>query len=245
MEQIILKKAQIILGIGIFLILIAPYFFTRVGYVIFDESTGPIGDTIGGITSPIASLIGSVLVFYALKAQIDANKVIQQQISRQKREDGKRQVLQYINQQIEIIRKDIGSFSITDKVSQGFEEPDKYIVKTGLAAISKYVEELQYFGERDHGEPIYESNPTLAQFYYLLELISQLAFKINKEKINKRDRKFYLAVLRYEYKTKIRAVFKANEEYRMSNIEPCGKCGKRHTGILMRFLKLLIRLIKI
>lgn len=231
MKKEILQKAQITITIGIVLMLGAPFLLTITGLLPFNSSTASIGDTIGGITAPIASLIGSILVFYALKAQIDANKAIQQQIDRQKREEGKQQTLQYIGQQVDIVRKDIESFSLVYNVGSEFGGSSQYMVKTGLEAISEYVRRLQYFGETEHNGLIHESNPRLAQFYYLLELINQLITKINKERINKRDKMFFLKVIGYEYKTKIRAAFKANEQFRMSNVEPCVNCGKKHTGI--------------
>lgn len=72
--------ASIILVLSIF----APYLFTKLAWgVEFGEDTAPIGDTIGGITAPFLSLLGSILVFAALKAQIDANSAVQKQFEKQ------------------------------------------------------------------------------------------------------------------------------------------------------------------
>jgi uncharacterized protein YqgC (DUF456 family) len=43
--------------------------------------TGQIGDTIGGITGPFINLLAAVLVYLAFKAQIDANKLNEEQHS--------------------------------------------------------------------------------------------------------------------------------------------------------------------
>ncbi|HNR21033.1 MAG TPA: hypothetical protein PKN75_14555 [Bacteroidia bacterium] len=77
-------KAVKLLLIGILLTIIAPYFLTRSWGLLDFSSTGQIGDTIGGITAPITSLIGAILVYFALKEQIKANKIIQDQVSDQK-----------------------------------------------------------------------------------------------------------------------------------------------------------------
>ncbi|MDH4474140.1 MAG: putative phage abortive infection protein [Fluviicola sp.] len=53
-------------------------------------SAGIMGDTIGGLTSPFLSIAGSILVFAALKAQIEANKVVQDQFQIQRQENDKR-----------------------------------------------------------------------------------------------------------------------------------------------------------
>ncbi|MEZ7514093.1 putative phage abortive infection protein [Flavobacterium frigidarium] len=77
------KKEKIsFLIIGI-LICFLPYLFTRDFNIITFNDTGNIGDTIGGVTAPFLSFFGSILVFLALKAQIDANEEIKIQFQRQ------------------------------------------------------------------------------------------------------------------------------------------------------------------
>ena len=43
---------------------------------------GVVGDMIGGITNPISQLIGSILLYLALKAQLSANGIVQNQIEK-------------------------------------------------------------------------------------------------------------------------------------------------------------------
>lgn len=69
---------------------ITPILFTGQDYTHFSSNTGFIGDTIGGLTAPFLSLGGSILVFAALKAQIDANKAVQDQFVSQQKENNKR-----------------------------------------------------------------------------------------------------------------------------------------------------------
>lgn len=45
-------------------------------------SYGVVGDAIGGITNPISQLIGSILLYLALKAQLSANTIVQNQIEK-------------------------------------------------------------------------------------------------------------------------------------------------------------------
>ncbi|KQD42235.1 hypothetical protein APD12_07240 [Acinetobacter pittii] len=42
---------------------------------------GEIGDVLGGISSPFLQILGSVLLFLVLKAQIDANGILHQLLS--------------------------------------------------------------------------------------------------------------------------------------------------------------------
>ncbi|MGV3609623.1 MAG: hypothetical protein ACO1N0_01655 [Fluviicola sp.] len=76
------KEVTIFIVIGILLIL-GPEIFTLIlGYNSF-IGIGEIGDTFGGLTSPFLSYFGSILVFLALKAQIEANNKIAQQFEEQ------------------------------------------------------------------------------------------------------------------------------------------------------------------
>jgi len=72
-----IKNNFVILILGIILIFISLYIFTRPAiFSAWDfSSTGQIGDTIGGITGPIINLIGAFLVYTSFQAQIRANKI--------------------------------------------------------------------------------------------------------------------------------------------------------------------------
>lgn len=74
----IINYQFILLTIGCVLVLFASTFlFTRPAIwssFNFNE-TGQIGDTIGGITAPIINVIGSILIYFSFKAQINANNL--------------------------------------------------------------------------------------------------------------------------------------------------------------------------
>lgn len=57
---------------------------------------GVVGDAIGGITNPISQLIGSILLYLALKAQLSANGIVQNQIEK----DNIKEEQQHITEQI-------------------------------------------------------------------------------------------------------------------------------------------------
>lgn len=82
-------EKYIFLGVGFALILL-PLIFTwdYISWISF-KGKGEIGDTIGGITAPFIGFGGSILVYLALKAQIDANTKIQDQFNEQKKNDYK------------------------------------------------------------------------------------------------------------------------------------------------------------
>ncbi len=69
------------------IIIVLPIALTQFYVGIDFSNTGNIGDTIGGITAPFLSLMGSILVFVAFKEQIRANKLINDQFLEQQYEN--------------------------------------------------------------------------------------------------------------------------------------------------------------
>lgn len=70
------KHSTKILFFGLILIIVSPLFLTLPAiskYLDFSK-TGQIGDTIGGITSPIINFLGAVLVYISFKSQQRANE---------------------------------------------------------------------------------------------------------------------------------------------------------------------------
>ena len=68
---------------GAALTVAAPIVFTWT-YGVQIDSKGEIGSVLGGITAPVVGLLGAILVYYALKEQIAANKLINDQFEQQK-----------------------------------------------------------------------------------------------------------------------------------------------------------------
>lgn len=68
-------ELYIFIGFGILLFII-PYLFTR-SWGIFPIDD--VGGTVGGVTAPFLGFFGSILVYLALKAQVKANELINEQ----------------------------------------------------------------------------------------------------------------------------------------------------------------------
>ncbi len=81
--------------VGVILVIFAPMLITSEGNwnTVDFTGTGQIGDTIGGITAPIVGLLGALLVYLALRAQIQANIAIQQQIDLQNEKEKRKEFI--------------------------------------------------------------------------------------------------------------------------------------------------------
>lgn len=93
-------SAHIVLFVGILCAVLAPIIFTQSlnwcnSFDFTIDNKGDIGDAIGGITAPIVGIMGAFLVYLALKEQVKANTLIQEQL-----------YFQYLSEQIQRLEDD-------------------------------------------------------------------------------------------------------------------------------------------
>lgn len=100
-----------ILGCSFVLIIfIIPFILTRtwgLDCMAFTESTGWIGDTLGGITAPFIGFVNIILLIWTLQKQIEFNK---EQLKTQKDEQFKAAFFQMVQTQRELLHEVSGKF---------------------------------------------------------------------------------------------------------------------------------------
>jgi hypothetical protein len=100
-----LSIAKILIATSIILCFGAPFLLTRVTcFPDFTSGTAAVGDTIGGILSPLIGLLGAILVYLALKEQVAASSSVNQQILEQKESAQLNKYLDYLIKSIENFR---------------------------------------------------------------------------------------------------------------------------------------------
>ncbi|HMG14554.1 MAG TPA: hypothetical protein VK590_03840 [Saprospiraceae bacterium] len=222
-----LKRIFWIFIIGSIIILCAPFLLTHLPpLILFDKMDGNIGDTIGGITAPLASLLGSVLVFYALKAQINANKIIQDQINDQKTNDENRRRVQYISEKIQMIRNDINDFSYTIMPMRDVKSQYK-----GSDAFSMFVSDLFEFIKIKKVKA-FDGFPKLSELNYLLNSIYLLLQDIDNENIAKSEKDFFYSLIQYQYSSKVNPAFKDIILMRNQFFEQAGNLSQDHVNTM-------------
>lgn len=233
-----MKNEKTILRImfaGILLIVMTPFLFTHFGFgVDFTSSnTNNIGGTIGGITAPFTGTLGSILVYFALKEQVTANKLIQKQLDEQKQSDEESKVVTYLKHQLETIIKDIEEFSLSyernKQVGNGKTEKTSGLI-TGSEAIFKYLSgylQADTHHDLDYSNRFYQ----VKNIKYYISLINELVTSINSENIPAKDKSFLTSAIKYHYITKVKPQFDKFESNKTSNTEECKKCGIKHFGI--------------
>lgn len=224
----ILNKAKWFLGIGIVIILSAPFLLTREYFwekFNFSE-TGQIGDTIGGITAPFLNLIGAFLVFYALKAQVKANELIQIQIDKENDEKECENETQNLNQLYSYLTDNINSFQFK---SLPFED---------LRNINeKDIQETHYGGDaffclfsqircHYHGSDYdLKNNQSVSELLSILQVMDILLEKLRNSKSKNKEILTTLTKHLFEYKVITRIREESNEELIH---QFCGICDCNH-----------------
>lgn len=242
MRKINPKNILIIFFIGIALVVLAPLLFTRDWTNFSFINTGQIGDTIGGITAPITSLIGSVLVYFALKAQIEANEQINEQIREQKESDLYSKKINYISEQINLIRIEISDFSEIELkrliISRNAITPgnrnsadtNNHLIIKGPDALDYYLNRFCVEASHSYFERL-QLSPKLITVINLLQLIESIANSIFTQGLKAPDKINLSNVLSFHFNSKIFPTINTKRDYNITESLECKSCGKKHFGI--------------
>lgn len=152
------RSFWIVLIIGSFLMVVSPWIFTQHWFgqfFKFGEATGPIGDTVGGLTAPIIGLMSAILVYLTLHEQVKANEMQRRAIAKQSQENILSQELTEIREGLNKIEKEMNNWSYEFKEVLGKvngEESTKkptyhdllgYLIKTKFTDKDKVIKFIQ------------------------------------------------------------------------------------------------------
>ena len=235
-----MKNEKIVLWvmvIGILCIVITPYLFTHLGFGVdfTSANTNNIGGTIGGITAPFTGLLGALLVYFALKEQVKANNLIQEQLDAQKVTAEESKVVNYLRQQLEIIINDIDGFHYQSK---SLKPNSEIRVVTGSDAISLLLR-LYLVEGRPHDYNLSKEVYQIANIKLFLRMIDETVKDIQTENIPEKDKHYLANGIKYQYSTKIKPHFDKLEEHKSSNTEICRQCGIKHYGVPDEFFEII------
>jgi hypothetical protein len=192
-----LKRAKVFFCFGVVFVLLAPFLFTlnSCWSGLNFTATGQIGDTIGGITSPIVNLIGAVLVYYALKAQTQANLMVQDQFDEQKIKDNLQNESNDINQLYGNLKDSIDSFRFFTLDRNEFGNGE-YL--EGSEAIYKLFNDFYCNYHEDEEEM--KCNPKLTELISILEICDVILSKLKDSKIPNREVMRMLTIHQFQYR---------------------------------------------
>jgi hypothetical protein len=213
-----LTIGTIVLLIGTIVAFLAPYILTRGLLGVSFAETGQIGDTIGGLTAPFINLLSAILVYLALYAQVEANKLIQDQIADQKLNEIKQKNFANILEMYNQVKTDFDNFSFTSRFMDG-----------NTKTYSKGSESIEFFFpnfirlECPRIASVYEEpNFTEAKrcfFFHLIKNLNSLLKKINNTSLSKIDKETLTNLAVFIFQTRLE-IFLPNK---------CHNCETSHS----------------
>lgn len=214
----LLRIALIVLIIGIACIVIVPLIFTQSGFSL--DETGELGDTIGGITAPISSLVGSVLVFLALKGQVLTNKITQEQIRDQRLEEQRKKETMYVSDLYRYFLNSIKSYET--RYHRGYKAIRKVMNMLAVTEQKQAHDENRlYYG-------------TAAELFNILKIGKLFLEQINKSRLDDHDKRYFKELVKHHYDSFILPyIAKDNEN------PDCAVCGESHNGVPLKMLALI------
>jgi len=236
-----LGRAKWLLLIGGLVILIMPFLLTEHFFherFNFSE-TGQIGDTIGGITAPFLNLIGAVLVFYALQAQVKANELIQYQIDKDNDAKDCENEAQNLNQLYSYLTDNINSFHFTTlpiEQLKNLEYIDTKIEYSGGDAFYHLFSQIRchYHGTQDE----LHANQSVSELLSILKIMDLLLDKLKNTKSKNKEILTTLVKHLFDYKiiTRIR-----EESEEQLQVIFCDECECNH-GLPDELRKLIVQI---
>ncbi|MDP1817558.1 MAG: hypothetical protein Q8K92_24070 [Leadbetterella sp.] len=224
----ILDKAKWLLGIGILVILIMPFLLT---FEFFHErfnfsETGQIGDTIGGITAPFLNLIGAFLIFYALKAQVTANELVQRQIDKENDNKECETEAKNLNQLYSYLLDSINSFKFTTLPLEDLRNTENIDTEVEYSGGDAFYHLFSQIRCHYHGTPEeLHKTQSVSELMSVLKIMHLILEKLKYTKSNNKEIIETLTKNLFDYKiiTRIR-----DEEIETLRVEFCETCQCNH-----------------
>lgn len=177
------KRVVLIMIIGAIALISLPIFATQLDWFCDFTKTGSIGDTVGGLTAPVIGVISALLIYFSFRAQINANRIIQNQINDQKKDEIEKKEFNYQMEIYKHIKESIEQFTYT----VGNDEIN------GRDAISKFFDDYTNIKKRLVITSSYK------RFHGIIDLFKILVQKIENSKEQKIDFDLVLTLVDYQY----------------------------------------------
>lgn len=232
-----IRIASVILSIGFIITILAPSILSiKSTYFTFDENTASIGDTIGGITSPITNILGSILIFLALKAQLKANEIIQTQIEDQKLKENQKENSTQLHRLYNTLESNVKNYSF-----KGFNEEDCDKVHKGSDGIHKFFSTIRCNFHQDE-ESLLETT-CVTELLSILQICSMILKKLENSYLEDKELLHTLTKHQFDYR-----IMPALRNLNDTDLTPyyCEECYCTHgiPHVLLTEIKEIQRLLK-
>lgn len=157
------------------------------GYLNYLTTIGQIGDIIGGSTAPFLSLIGSCLVYFALKSQVQANELLQGEINEGKAERRLAEEAENLNNIYLYLEENINSFTFKS-FPEEYIDPGEITTDEEFKGGSAFKHFFLQIRCHYHGDQEYvDEHQAVAEVMSILTLMDLLLKKLLECKCSNRE----------------------------------------------------------
>lgn len=211
-----------LLIIGILLTIIVPLMvpLLPLGHL---KEYGPVGDAFGGVANPIAQIVGFVLLYRALRAQINANSILQMQINDENSKEMQERGVKHVHELYTFLENNINSFSYENK----FEGTNGIQVLHGRRAIRCFIDDIEDMNIDLHNAEQLLQQDGVREILSILRIAENIFDRIGHADINENDKLFYIDLMKHELTFSIFPYTDLDESANLK-LELCGDCHKFH-----------------
>ncbi len=184
---------------------------------------GTIGDAFGGIANPIAQIVGFILLYRALRAQINANSILQAQINAENSKEMQRRAVKHVHELYTFLENNINSFSYEDK----FEGTGGMQVLHGRRAIRCFIDDIEDMNIDLHNVEQLLQHDGVREILSILRIAENIFDRINHADIGEHDKLFYIDLMKHELTFSIFPYTDLDDSANLK-LELCSECHKFH-----------------
>lgn len=184
---------------------------------------GDIGDAFGGIANPIAQIVGFVLLYLALRAQINANSILQMRVNAENIKEMQRRSVKLIHELYTFLENNINTFSYEDK----FEGMNGMQVLHGRRAIRCFIDDIEDMNIDLHNAEQLLQKDGVREILSILRIAENILDRINHADIDENDKLFYIDLMKHELTFSIFPYTDLDESANLK-LEICEECHVPH-----------------
>jgi hypothetical protein len=163
-----------------------PSIFARLNF----SETGQIGDTIGGLTSPVIGFLGAILVYFSFQQQLKANELQREALDNEITRSQQDRRYNAISHDVDVLREEINSYQM---------------FKSDLMGTNAIYSFKEIFLQETQKEKIIEvlNSEPFKNFYFLIATAGYIFIEINRSKIDVMEKIQLQKKLIYLYTSKL------------------------------------------
>lgn len=184
---------------------------------------GTVGDAFGGIANPIAQIVGFILLYRALRAQIKANSILRMQIKAENHKEKQRRGIKHLQELYAFLENNIKNFSY-EATLEGIRGMQ---VLYGRRAIRCFIDDIEDMNIDLHNAEQLLQQDGVREILSILRIAENLFDRINRTDIDENEKSFFIELMKHELTFSIFPYTDLDESANLK-LSYCEECAKYH-----------------